>query len=198
MIEVIITFIGVFIFLFVFWKRLKEDYITNQVFSVATLVLIGIGIANIISRFYFNGWWFWMAFTGSFIGVIAGIIKYRLRFFEVVEAFVIALLPWLGLTFLALAFNTEVKTVIFTGIIVLLIIIFGFLDSRYKTFTWYRSGRIGFSGLTVLGLFFLIRAAVAVFLPNMVSFVGREDSILSAVIAFLSFFGLFNISRVRT
>ncbi|KKT33345.1 MAG: hypothetical protein UW21_C0012G0005 [Candidatus Woesebacteria bacterium GW2011_GWB1_44_11b] len=55
---------------------------------------------------------------------------------------------------------------------------------------------MGFSGLLVAGLFFLIRAGVATAFPTVLSFVGGVEGTVSGIVAFAFFLGLYNLSRV--
>ncbi len=108
----------------------------------------------------------------------------------------IGLLPWLGIIFLwNFIVNRDVATGI--GVLIISVLLFAYLllNMHYKTFSWYRSGRVGFSGLTILGTFFLIRAAIAIFFPNMLSFTGIFDAIISGLISFAAFIAVFNLSR---
>src|SRR3989344_4643198 len=79
--------------------------------------------------------------------------------------------------------------------ILLLILIYLFSDAHYRKFTWYKSCRIGFSGLTVAGLFFLTRSLVALAFDNVLSFVGKTEIYISALLAAVSFFTVFSLSK---
>ena len=77
----------------------------------------------------------------------------------------------------------------------LLVCLYVTLNNYYKQFPWYKSGRVGFSGLVVLGSGFLIRSVVSLVYPNMIFFIGRVDAVLSAAIAFLFFFTVHSLSQ---
>lgn len=194
-----LTLFGVLLFLFLFWRKLREDYPDSQIFSASFFILFGICLGSLVSIYVLPDWWFWLAFLGEATGLFIGILRFHLRVFETIEAGVIATLPLLGVVFLY-NFLQKGSHYSFFGIIVvsLLYVLFLFLDKRYKTFTWYGSGRIGFSGLTVLGLFFIIRAVIAVTSLDVLSFVGENDAIFSGLLAFLSFFAIFNLARKTT
>lgn len=194
--NILINLAGVIIFLFIFWKKLREDYTSNQIFSTATLALIGVGLGFLISLKFFTSWWFWLEIILASLGFILGIIKYNLRPFELIEAAVISLAPWLSLIFLSDSVaKTSLSSFLAFFSLVCLITLHLFLDSHYKNFSWYASGRIGFSGLATLGIFFLLRASLAYFFPFVISFVGRFEVIISGVGAFISFLTLYNLSR---
>lgn len=196
LLSIVINCLGIVIFLFLFWIRSKEDHIANQIFSAAFLILFGILLANIISLTFFPSQLFWLNVAAVFLFLSLSIWRYHLRVFETLEAVVISLLPWLSLSYLKdyIAINS-LNSLFASLVITLIIVLFFILDKHYKKFTWYKSGRVGFTGLTILGLFFLTRAAVALTFPDVISFSGKFDIYLSAVIAFTSFLVVFNIAR---
>lgn len=190
---------GVIFFFFLFWKKLKEDYDSESIFTFAVFIAVGIGIFSFISQSMLPQWWFWASCLGVILGFILGKLKFKFRFFESLEATTIGLLPWLSFVFLQDAIsNTSLPSLIAFIVLLLVIAFYTFVDAHYKKFTWYKSGKVGFSGLTTLGLLFLIRAAVAATFPSMLSFLGPIDSIISGVIAFTSFLLVFNLSRQQT
>lgn len=197
--KILFDFLGIVVFLFFFWRRLKDDYASETIFSVSFYMLVGITLAAYSSRLISASFWFWLAFLGASLGLLLGVLRYRLRVFETIEAGAISLMPWLGLIFLQDSIKNSSLTSLGAFLVVFaLIILFFFLDSHYKGFSWYRSGRIGFSGLSVLGLFFLIRAFIAIAIPNVLSFSGKYEVILSATLAFISFLSFFNLARAKT
>ena len=195
---ILVSFLGAFFFLFLFWKRLKEDYVSRDIFSAAFYILAGITLSWLISKNFLPRWWFWLAFLGVVLGGTWAVIKFKLRVFEALEGLVFGLLPWLSLIFL-LDSVRNANTLSLIGFLVILIFLLSFvaIDSRYKRFTWYKSGRVGFSGLTILGAFFLLRTFIAGSFTDMLSFAGRIDAIFSGVVAFISFLMIFNIARQK-
>jgi len=198
--------VGIFGFLFLVWKRLVDDYKAEEIFSFGFVVL-GFLIVGFLTGVFLNGLfpnssvfspsglWFWTAFIFGVIGFIFGFYRFKLRFFEILEGAGIAFLFW----FFAVSFafsleTTNLKLLLFSTATGILIAFFFFIDSRYKSFNWYKSGKIGFSGLTILGLFFLFRAILALFDPTMISFIGKLDAIVDSVVAFVFFVTLFNLS----
>lgn len=203
-----LAFFGVLTFLYFFWNRLKEDYTSNIIFSTAFYVLTGILTSFLILKFLVfpqidfadlqTGLEFWLAILAGAIGVAVGIFRFKLRFFETVEA------CGVGLLYLLLAFTLSdtfgnlsiVSLAVSTGIS-LLLVLFYFLESKYRTFTWYKSGKVGFSGLTVLGIFFLLRALVAIFYPSVLFFLGKLESIPAGVVSFALFFAVYNLAKQK-
>ena len=197
--KVAFTVFGAMVFLFIYWKRLKEDYSSSIVFASGLYVILGIGIAEAISSKFLPIWWFWLDMFGVAVGLGISIFRYKLRFFETLETLIVSLIPWISFIFLVNSIQT-LSLVSLIGFIVMLLLLVGFyyFDARYKRFVWYRSGRIGFSGLTTLGIFFLIRSLVAVFLSDVLSFVGTLDVLFSAVLAFFAFLAVFSLARTTT
>lgn len=199
MLSVFFNLLGAFTFLFIFWRRLKEDYVSNMVFTTSIYLVFGAFAGKLISFYFLSDWWFWLSFLGLSIGLAVGILRFKLRAVETVEAAIPGLLLWFSFLFLQDSIESlSAPPFIAFLVVVLLVGLFYLLDKHYKKFAWYKSGRIGFSGLTTLGALFLIRAFVAAFFPDVLSFVGTLDIILSAVIAFIAFLLVFNLARQRT
>ena len=173
MVAMVITSIaGAFLFSFLFWRRLKEDYSSDIIFSTSLFTLLGIGLSLAISLYAFSNYWFWISVLGASAGLLTGIVKYNLRTYEVVEAAVTALLPWLGIVYLTYAIiYSSLISLVGVGIVLMCLILYSILNNRYKRLSWYKSGRVGFAGTTTLGVFFLTRALVAIVANDMLSFI---------------------------
>ncbi len=194
--NLIVAFPGLILFLFIFWKKLKEDYLSDYIFFTGFYALFGIFVGSLLSIKILPDWWFWQVSVFSMVGLFIGIFRFKLRTYEVLEAYVISILPWMSVFFLA---DSILKSNIysFSGffIFTLLIGLYYFLDTNYKNFSWYASGRVGFSGLTILGIFLLIRAALAPLSIDVLSLAGKADSIISGVIAFVVFLLIYNLGK---
>lgn len=179
-IEIGTYILGVYTFLFAFWRKLKEDYLPTQIFtsaliSVATLFLFMFSLGKLDST-----WWFWWAFFGSILGLLAAIYKFNLKLFETLEAWVCSDLISLTVIFMVKSIvNKELNYILIFIFVLLLYIFYKYLSKNYKKFTWYKSGKVGFAGISVFALFFLCRFVVALFYPNMLSFVGHGELLLS-------------------
>lgn len=194
--SILINFLGVLAFLFFFWRRLKEDYPANEIFSTAFLMITGIGLGTWLSRSYFPAWFFWTALAGAALGFTIGLFRFQFRFHESLEAAGVSALPWLSILFLRDS-TASASLVSLFGFLITLFLFGAFyvLDIHYKKLTWYRSGRVGFAGLAVSGAFFLIRAGVAIFYPYVLTFAGRIDALISAIVAFVFFLLIYNLSK---
>lgn len=192
-----LIFLGSFlIFLFIFWKRLKEDYSSEIIFSAGFLVLFTRIVFWFGSKYLGETWFFWLAFFGSFLGLLYSVYKFKMRFFETFEAFVLGSIPTLSFLFLEDSIKNSSLTSFITFILTLiLLLVFYLVDSNYRKFGWYKSGKIGLSGLLTLLLFFLMRVGASVFSITVLTFAVGYEIYLSGGMAVLSGIGIFILSR---
>lgn len=198
LVNFLIGFLGVMLFLFIFWERLNEDYSTDVIFQTATSILIGISLGLIASRLFLPQWFFWTSVLGSFLGTIPMIIKYKLRFYETLEALILASTPFVSLMFFKDSIvNSSLYS--FLAFVVSLVLIFlsYWFDFNYKSFPWYKSGKIGFAGLSASILFFSIRTVIAILGLTMISFVGRIDALISGILVLICIGLLINLGRIK-
>jgi hypothetical protein len=189
------TALAVLSFLFFFWKKLKDDYSSHQIFTLGFYSLTGLIIGFIISRYSLENYWFWISMIGSFAGLLIGSLRFKMKFFEIFEAWTIGSLSILSLVYIYLiCFDFSVEQIIHLLSILLLVWIFFYISGKYKRYVWYRSGKVGFSGLAVAGFYFIFRSSFYAFSVIMVRGVIWEV-ILSGVCAFICFVTLFNLSR---
>lgn len=194
--SIIFGLLSAIAFLFVFWRKLKEDYVQDQIFSTGFYIIFGIIIGGIIAVNFKPAWWFWSSLSGALLGLSLGVEKYKLRMFEALEAAIYGGLILYAAYFLFDYVDSFDKfSIIGHACILFLILTFEFLNMHYKKFSWYKSGRVGFSGLTISGMFFILRAIAATFFPAAPSLIGRSDVILSGIFAFIAFISVYNLSR---
>jgi hypothetical protein len=196
--SVMLLIIGAILFIFLFWKKLREDYPANYIFTTAIYSLLGLFLFDLVFSRYLHSWWFYGTILGSVLGLLIGVLRYKLRFYETYEAFVVGILPLSSFVMLSDAVSVRsLASFIYFVFIVILMGLFYTFDKHYKKFSWYKSGRIGFSGLTISGIFFLVRAIVASFFPYVLSFTGKLESIISGIVAFTFFLLVFSLSRQK-
>lgn len=131
-VEIITTFVGVLLYLFFFWKRLKDDYIRNQIFTTAFYGLVLLGGGYLISFYYFNSLRFWFSLTGAIIGFLLGIFRYKLKILEVLEAAVLGLLSiFTSILFGELILSRDILY-LFSFIVLVLLIILFHLQAKQK------------------------------------------------------------------
>lgn len=164
---------GTFCLAFVLWRKLKEDYQEDLIFYL-TIILVGtLLLASKIFGTYLPDF--------SFLGTIVSLIfitlysfkKLGFKFFESIDA-----LSMGGLWFLFfLGADWLLKIGVFAPAAVLNILVislsllsYKFFLSRYRRFSWYPSGKVGFPGLASLAIFFLLNSAVAFYSWPVLSF----------------------------
>ena len=196
LLNILLGVLGVILFLFVFWKRLNEDYSSDIIFQSGVSVLLGLTVGLTFSILFFPEWFFWISLLGSLVGMTLMILKFKLRFYESLEALIFGAMPLVSLMFFKNSItNSSLNS--FLAFVASLVLIFlaYWLDVNYKSFTWYKSGRIGFAGLFIAATFFLVRTVVAFFRITMISFVSNFEGILSGAVTLICIGLLVNLSR---
>lgn len=160
-------FLASFIFAYVFWKKLREDYPNELIFSL-TLALLASGVF---------AWWIFQKFLYDFVfwgifilPVLFGsyfVKKFDMRPFEVIDAVSIS---WFWFAFFAAAgtqlaiLQMPVLLSLPQALIPLISLgIYSFFIRSYRSFSWYPSGRVGFAGLASLALYFLLFAVFSLY-----------------------------------
>lgn len=218
------TFIAIFtliiatmVFLFYFWKNLRDDHTSETVFAsgfiliiasiVAAVIIQAVGLSFAPTRIFSpRGLWFWGG-TAGFLGAMFFLArKYSIRFFELFESATIGILLSLFIISLHELFEARNPSTIAVSLILFFLFIFYNLARRnYKSYAWYKSGRVGFASLATVTLFFFTKAISAIFFyAPMVSFgrgkgyslfIGRVDAIISTAAAFLLIICIYNLSH---
>lgn len=184
LIKILAGIVAVFFFLFIFWKKLKEDYASDIIFQVAMWILAGMALGLTASKIFLPSWFFWFALMGGLIEFMFMFLKFKLKFNQSLEAFILAGIPIISLMFFAdsvTSFSLN-SFIAFVATLVLLFLAYWF-DTHYKSFAWYKSGKIGFSGLATGAVFFLVRTVIAILNVVMISCVGKVDAIISGILA---------------
>lgn len=187
--------VGTLTFLFTLWKKLREDYASNLIFSAAFSALFGVLFASLASYFWFKQYWFWLSFFAILISVIISSKRLKIKFFELIDASIAGVFPWIAMVFISDSIVSQ--SVVSLGgffIIFATYLLYVFLDGRYKRFSWY-TGKVGFSTLAATGVLFVVRAFAGFYELGVLSLVGRYDAILSIVVSLFSFFGIYHLSK---
>lgn len=192
----LLILLGIFLFLFIFWKRLKDDYSSNIIFASGLAILLGLSLGLGISKIFLPPWFFWMAFAGSLLGMLLMIFKYKLKFYETFESLILATIPLVSIMFFkdSVTHSSLHSFLAFAASLILIFLSYWF-DLNYKSFTWYKSGKIGFAGLSIGIVFFLARTLLAIFGISMLSFVGRIEPIFSGIACIIFIGLLINLGR---
>ncbi|MFZ3301335.1 MAG: hypothetical protein WA152_01320 [Microgenomates group bacterium] len=190
----IANILGVTLFFFLLWKRLKDDYHYEKIFNLSFCILFGVIIGYFVSK-QFPIYWFWIQITSIVITFGLCLIRQKMKFFESLDSTVIGLLPWLSFTFLIDAIDkSSLSSFLIFWVGLIFIFLFFFLDSQYRKFAWYKSGRVGFAGVLTAGLFFLSRVILYLIYPQTISFIPNYEIYLSGTFAFVFFLLLYRLS----
>lgn len=189
--------VATYIYLFSFWKSLREEAPQQSIFVSELVILASTGVFAIVGllltsvftpRTIFNPSHVW--FQLAVVGIILSILFVRrylsLSFALIAEAAV----PGIVLVLSVVSFSDRI------GMIVsfITLMIFYVLHKTYKRIHWYKSGRPGFAAYAAIGILFLLRIVFALTGHPMLFSIGQVDILFSAVISFLSFFLIYNQS----
>ncbi len=193
---IVLNLLGLIIFLFLFWKRLKEDYLPNQIFSTYFYVLFFTLTFYLVSINLFSSWWFWFTYLGFILGLILGLLRFKLKFYETFEAAFLGFLICFSMYLLGDSVrNLNLASFIGFVISIILVGISQFIDIHYKNFSWYKSGKVGLTGLILSIIFFLVRVLAYIFFPNTLSFIQNYEIYLSSISSFIFLVLTYNLSR---
>lgn len=191
-----VNLFGLMVFLFIFWKKMKEDFGSNIIFRSSTYIFLGVSIFYLVSFNFYYDWFLWMSFIGGVLGLILAVISQKIKFFEALEAFVISSLPWLSLMFLTDSIiKSSLTSFLAFAVVLILVFISYWLDTNYKSFSWYKSGKIGLTGLIILLAIFTIRFLVAFYEIAVLSFVGRSELWMSGFFIIVSLRLIFYLTK---
>lgn len=148
LIQTVLGPVGLFYFLFVAFRRLKEDYPQQEVVKMSLLSILLSGVFfYLVSRVSLK-----LSFTAVLLGLILVVYFFtrqrKWRFWAVMEHLTV---PGL-ITWLIISFGDWYQM----GA-VLVVLLSNLYWQNYRRFSWYPSGKIGFLLLIDLVLFSLIR-----------------------------------------
>ena len=194
--SIAINLLGVVLAFFFFWRRLKEDYIPDQIFTLAFWVLFTFLASLALALLFVHTLAFWLPLVTSLTVLIYLSKRSGMHFFEVLEAGILSFLAWFFIFSLSLLIaNRSSQVFSLIGINLISLTLFFLVDAHYQKITWYRSGRAGFTGMFVVGLYFLVRSGVALLSPNMLIFMTEYDVFISGIISFTAFLTIFNLAK---
>lgn len=153
---IIANSIGVFLFFFLLWKTLKDDYHYEKIFNLS-FILLGCAIVFwLISGYVEESYRFIFIFFGSFIVFTFGLIKQKMNFYESFEGFVISFLAWYAVFTLQITISqSSLSSFLSFWMTLISIFIFYVSKTYYRSFSWYKSGKVGFAGIVSL-IFFIL------------------------------------------
>lgn len=184
----IANILGLTLFFFFLWKRLKDDYHYEKIFNFGFLILLGTIIGYFVSNYIFKEYWFWIQLLITACLFMFNIIRQKMKFFESFEALIIGSLPWIGLVFLTDSVGrSSLSSFLLFWITLICVFFFFLLDSQYRKFTWYKSGRVGFAGVVTGFVFFVSRIVLYLIYPKTISFVPNFEIYFSSTFALVFF-----------
>lgn len=195
---IIANLLGTLSLFYFLWKKLKDDYHFEKIFNLGFTILSFQFVGILVSRFLLPQYWFWINLLLISIGFGFSVIRQKIKFFESFDGLVVGLLPWLGFYFFAEAIkNSSLVNFVGFWIVLMLVFIFLFLDSQYRKYTWYKSGKVGFSGVVTSFIFFLIRSILGFFFAGLASFSPNFESLFSGAFAFLFLLLLYRLATFK-
>jgi hypothetical protein len=185
---VIANLLGIFFFLYLVWKKLKEDYTPEKIFSLCFTAIFALLVGVIVSKNFLPEFWFWIEALFVSISFAVAIKRQKIKSFEGFGALAIGFMPWLSLYFLAVSIkNSSLSSFLAFWISLFCVALFFFLNSQYRKFTWYKSGRVGFSEVVTVIVFLILRA---ILLRNNIF-----ELYLSGTVVFLLFLVLLHLNK---
>lgn len=177
LLSLVLSFVGILLFSFVIWKRLREDYTNDQIYLLSFALFICALGARWIASNWFIGFEVWFVVVAC-----AGALNYLLKrlgikFFEFVDALAPATFYFLFFWYLGKLVLGGKDQLLIIGPQVLLsfamLFIYQFLLSRYRKFSWYPSGKVGFAGLASFAIYSLFRS-ILVLIKGLTAQTGQD------------------------
>lgn len=189
---VLVGFLAFFFSSFLFWRRLREDYPPGRIFSFILALFFMVLLASFVAgrlpanQVVLAALSFWLPFFLLSLMTLYLVKKLDFRLFEVLDSLVPAWLFFMLIYSLPFAVNFDMSSLPGAGLALLGIIVYRLLRSRYRRFSWYPSGKVGFLGLVTLALYFFVRFLIAILFP-----LDLASAIMSLVLSFFFLFAVY-------
>lgn len=166
--------LGAFFFSYTLWKKLREDWANNEIFKFTLVIFMGFLLGWWAASLWFPSFSFWITILAPFLAGTYVHKKLGFRFFEVIDALVPAWFSFLFFSYSGvliahwIRFASIVAHVATVFVIAQLfavigsIVLYKYLLKRYRRFSWYPSGKVGFAGLASLAFYFLLRTIISI------------------------------------
>ena len=192
---IIANFIGILIFLYMLWRVLKDDYHFEKIFNLGFIILSVFLLNSFILKYLLSEYWFWINLFSLVLASLFIIKRQKMKFFEILNAMVIGLLPWLSMIYINDAINnSSLSSFVIFWVVLICVFLYFFSSANYRRFSWYKSGRIGFSGIVAALIFFLFRFVSAFLNSSIISYVGVLEVYFSGSTTLLLIIMLYNLS----
>lgn len=154
---------------FSFWQRLKEDYKEEEIFGLTLFIAVCCLFFSWLSAFLFSSsrFFFPLAFLGAVLAVKLWALRFRVNIWEVFDAMSLPFLYFLffgGIgSFLKSGYFWDLG---YVGVSLLGFVVWEFSRGKYRSYSWYKSGKIGFLFWEVSFIVFLLLSGLAFFKKN--------------------------------
>lgn len=176
--------LAVISFSYVFWTRLREDYTSDQIFSSTIIFLFGGLLGFIIFDRWLPNFSFWGFVLGLSVFGLYAIRKMGIRLLEALDGGVLGFLWFAVFIYLGNVVRTGAEAFIAILPAVVSLAAFYLYFRKYRKFSWYPSGKIGFVAGSIMFLYFTLRALVDFYLFRVLSFHSLIlDSLLSLLVS---------------
>jgi prolipoprotein diacylglyceryltransferase len=203
-----LTFAG-FLYLFLVFRELSDEYSDDDVVSLSLWSLfcfilggrIGFGVSHFawwglnplvwLGFWRFGGFSFWGGLIGWFLFILFFSKKKSWNAWYILESVLIPLIFFYLLALLGMFFSTANQSYLFHSLLLLPVLLSTRFLKRYRSFSWYPSGRPGFLFLSTLSLFLIFDLIVDFLLSDTLYLNG----ILKIIILILSLGLIYFLSK---
>lgn len=172
--SIIIYLLATIAFSFVLWRNLKEDYTNEQIFGWSLRIFLTSTVVIWMAQTWVPNFTFLLLFSNLAVFGIFFLKRLNLKFFETIDAFtpawlIFTFISWIGVGIGSKLDLTRIQSYLlgwfFPQIIIacLSLGLFHLFRKNYRHFTWYPSGKVGFAGLSSLGIFWLLFTAIEIY-----------------------------------
>jgi len=204
--------IGLIFFMYLLWRDLREDYGDEKIINYAWVAMLGFLIGGRVAYGLINwgvwndSWINWISvwtkpgtnYLGSYIGLVLVSwlmsLKNQWKFLSFMDDIIKPTLIFSSLLMLDewIRSNFYLKLFIYLCLLIGDIFLIFWLKKRYRSFTWYKSGKKGFVLLFNNFLFFLaVFMVLILFKDSLISMV------LALIISLISGVGLYILKKEK-
>lgn len=204
--------LGLIIFMYLLWRDLRDDYGDQKIINYAWVALLGFLLGGRITYGLVNwgvwndSWLNWLSvwskpgtnYLGSYLGLVLASwlvsLKNQWKFLALLDDIIKPTLVFSCLLMIDewVRANFYIKSMVYLILLVLDIVLVNWLKKKYRSFTWYKSGKKGFVLLFNNFLFFLAVVVILIlFKDNWLSV------ILALIISLISGAGLYILKKEK-
>lgn len=180
------------VYLFVFWRKLKEDYYQESLFSLGLAQYVLLAVLYFVSFSTGLIEFFYLEIVFILLGYF--LISY---WFKRDSANKLEITEGMLLAFWLVDLLWSVFQLLFwaVGLSLFSLLVFLVINKNYRRFNWYKSGRVGIAGITALGLRALIKGVLVLMFPAL--FPHRFAPLVFGLFAFVSFVLVYKLANKK-